>query len=128
FEKDFVIDLIGYRRYGHNEGDEPGFTQPVLYQQIEQHPTVRELWGKTLVQRGILQEGEPEAILQEKMSALQSIYEALDPEKDLIAPIPTPPAPGTARRVKTSLSLTRLRNLYRSLLTFPDGFNVHPKL
>ena len=128
FEKDFVIDLIGYRRYGHNEGDEPGFTQPVLYQQIEQHPTVRELWGKTLVQRGILQEGEPEAILQEKMSALQSIYEALDPEKDLIDPIPTPPAPGTARRVKTSLSLTRLRNLYRSLLTFPDGFNVHPKL
>lgn len=128
FQKDFVIDLIGYRRYGHNEGDEPGFTQPVLYARIDQHPTVRALWGQTLVRRGLLAANEPDDIMRQQMEKLQSIYEALDPEKDLNDPIPTPPAPGTARRVKTSVSLTRLRELNRALLRFPEGFNVHPKL
>ena len=54
FKRDFLIDLIGYRRYGHNEGDEPAFTQPVMYQKIGAHPTVREIWAKTLVERGDL--------------------------------------------------------------------------
>ena len=51
FQKDFLIDLIGYRRYGHNEGDEPAFTQPLMYKKIEAHPTVRELWANTLTQK-----------------------------------------------------------------------------
>ncbi len=54
FKRDFLIDLIGYRRHGHNEGDEPAFTQPVMYQKITAHPTVRELWAKTLVERGVI--------------------------------------------------------------------------
>ncbi|HXV43162.1 MAG TPA: thiamine pyrophosphate-dependent enzyme, partial [Anaerolineae bacterium] len=54
FEKDFLIDLIGYRRYGHNEGDEPRFTQPLMYQKIEAHPTVRSQWAETLRERGLL--------------------------------------------------------------------------
>ena len=53
FQRDFLIDLIGYRRYGHNEGDEASFTQPLMYQKIASHPTVRELWAKTLVERGV---------------------------------------------------------------------------
>ena len=54
FQRDFLIDLIGYRRYGHNEGDEPAFTQPLMYQKIAAHPTVRELWARTLVERGVI--------------------------------------------------------------------------
>ena len=54
FQRDFLIDLIGYRRYGHNEGDEPAFTQPLMYQTIASHPTVREIWARTLVERGVL--------------------------------------------------------------------------
>ena len=53
FQRDFLIDLIGYRRYGHNEGDEPAFTQPLMYQKIGGHPTVREVWASTLVARGV---------------------------------------------------------------------------
>ena len=52
FGLDFLIDLVGYRRYGHNEGDEPSFTQPMMYKAIASHPTVREIWARTLVEQG----------------------------------------------------------------------------
>ena len=54
FGKDFLIDLVGYRRHGHNETDEPAFTQPVLYAQIKTHPTPREVWGRRLVAEGVI--------------------------------------------------------------------------
>ena len=57
FGKDFLIDLIGYRRWGHNEGDEPSFTQPRMYATIAEHPTVRELWADRLVRRGVVTRG-----------------------------------------------------------------------
>ena len=62
FHRDFLIDLIGYRRHGHNEGDEPAFTQPLMYQKIAAHPTVRELFAKTLVARGVVTEAQAAAM------------------------------------------------------------------
>src|SRR4029453_10654497 len=59
FQRHFLTALIGYRRWGHNEGDEPGFTQPLMYQTIASHPTVREIWAKTLVDRGDVAAGVP---------------------------------------------------------------------
>jgi 2-oxoglutarate dehydrogenase E1 component len=128
FQKDFVIDLIGYRRYGHNEGDEPNFTQPMMYQIIDKHPTVRKLWADTLVERGVITDADAEALMSEKSQVLQDALASLDPEKDLVDYRPTPPEPGTARRVKTSIPVERLRELNRSLLTLPDGFTPHAKL
>jgi 2-oxoglutarate dehydrogenase E1 component len=128
FRKDFVIDLIGYRRYGHNEGDEPGFTQPVMYRTIETHPTVRHLWADTLVERGVLAPEEPGEMVDTHNKLLQTVLENLDPDKDLIDPRPAPPVPGTARRIKTAVSADRLRALNSALLNFPDGFQIHPKL
>ncbi len=63
FQRDFLIDLIGYRRHGHNEGDEASFTQPLMYERIASHPTVREIWARTLVERGETTEAEVQALV-----------------------------------------------------------------
>ncbi len=127
FRKDFLIDLIGYRRYGHNEGDEPAFTQPVLYRAIEQHPTVRARWAQTLLERGLVEADWPDTLVRQRMEELQHALENLNPE-DLVEPQPEPPPPGAARRVKTAVLVDQLRQLNASLLHAPEGFTLHPKL
>jgi 2-oxoglutarate dehydrogenase E1 component len=128
FHKDFVVNLIGYRRYGHNEGDEPRFTQPVMYRKIDEHPTVRQLWASKLEARGALEAGRAEKMLQERLKELQEINEKLDPEEALVEPVPQLPPSGAAQKVKTAVSLKRLKELNRALLAFPDGFALNPKL
>lgn len=128
FNKDFVINLIGYRRYGHNEGDEPSFTQPRMYVAIRSHPSVREQWAEQLVERGLVESDLPEALVQRRMEDLQQTLEALSPEEALEEHPPESPPPGAARRVETALPLERLRSLHQELLSFPDGFNLHSKL
>ncbi|MBE7555909.1 MAG: 2-oxoglutarate dehydrogenase E1 component [Anaerolineales bacterium] len=128
FEKDFLIDLIGYRRYGHNEGDEPSFTQPAMYQKIEAHPTVRACWAETLVKRNLITAEQAEALVKQRMAELQGIMDSLEPAEDLAEVPPKLPPPGAARRVKTKVPLKHLRELNDALLQFPDGFQLHPKL
>ncbi|GAB4449860.1 MAG: 2-oxoglutarate dehydrogenase E1 component [Anaerolineae bacterium] len=128
FHKDFLIDLIGYRRYGHNEGDEPGFTQPVMYERIRAHPTVRAQWADTLAARGVINLDEAAALERQHMETLQAELEALQPEEALHEPQPEPPPPGAARKVKTGVPLARLQALNEALLQVPDGFNLNPKI
>jgi len=128
FGKDFVIDLVGYRRYGHNEGDEPSFTQPLLYEKIANHPTVRQQWGETLVQRGVVTESRPDELVQKCMGQLQEVLESLKPTEELAEEPPEPPPPGAALHAKTAVPLDTLRELNRSLLELPEGFNLHRKL
>ena len=128
FHKDFVIDLVGYRRYGHNEGDEPSFTQPVMYRKIASHPTVRQLWVKTLVERGVIEEGFAESLVRKHTDHLQSVYESLEPERQLVEPVPEPPPRGAARHARTAVSVDRLRQLNESLLALPEGFALNRKL
>lgn len=128
FQKDFLIDLVGYRRYGHNEGDEPAFTQPLMYQQIEKHPTVREIWARSLADRKIFDLSASEELVRKGMDELQHTLEALKAEEALIEPLPSPPPPGAARRVKTALPLERLRKLNESLLQMPPDFHLHRKI
>ena len=78
FHQDFVVNLIGYRRYGHNEGDEPRFTQPVMYQRVDKHPSVRQLWASELESKGQLEEGKAEALLQSALKSLQEVNDKLD--------------------------------------------------
>ena len=78
FKKDFLIDLVGYRRWGHNEGDEPAFTQPLMYERIRQHPTVRQLWAQALARDGILPLEEAEQLFQSALAELQSLLSAAD--------------------------------------------------
>jgi 2-oxoglutarate dehydrogenase E1 component len=128
FKRDFLIDLIGYRRFGHNEGDEPAFTQPLMYQQVNAQPTVREIWGRALVARGALDEPGVEALTKKHVDALQTAYENLHPEQDFVEPQPEPPPPGAASRVDTAVPLDRLRELTASLHAFPSDFTIHRKL
>ncbi len=128
FERDFLIDLVGYRRYGHNEGDEPTFTQPLMYQAIEKHPTVRELWAGVLIGRGISSQAWADSLRQTRLDALQGVLASLKPEEDLAEQPPTPPPPGAARRTKTGVPAVHLRALNAALLEAPPGFTVNPKL
>ena len=128
FKRDFLIDLVGYRRYGHNEGDEPAFTQPVMYQKVQSQPTVREKWAKTLESRGVLQAGEADALLASRMDALQAKLEALEPEKHYVEATPVVAAPGTAATAKTAVPLDSLRAMNDALMAVPADFHVHRKL
>jgi 2-oxoglutarate dehydrogenase E1 component len=128
FQKDFVIDLVGYRRYGHNEGDEPSFTQPLMYEKISQHPTVREIWAGTLVERRVVEPEWPEQLVRQDMEHLQSLLEAMRAERELVVSQPEPPPPGAARRTKTAIPAGRLRALNQGLLALPPDFALNRKL
>ena len=128
FHRDVLIDLVGYRRYGHNEGDEPAFTQPVLYRKIAEHPTVRDLWARTLETRGVVETGYAQSLANLRLDGFQRTYDALDPEKSLVEALPEIAAPGTAAQTKTAVPLARLAALNESLLTAPESFHVHRKL
>ena len=128
FKRDFLIDLVGYRRYGHNEGDEPAFTQPSMYRTIAAHPTVRQQWATTLEQRGVIDGVRASSMLEDKLNALQRRFETLEPEKVVVEPTPVVAAPGTAARASTAVPIERLRALNEGLLAVPDGFQVNRKL
>lgn len=128
FQKDILIDLVGYRRHGHNEGDEPRFTQPRMYAAIDALPSVRAQWAETLVTRGAIDSAEPERLLNEQIASLQTLIETLDAEEALPAPDLEPHPPGAARQVETAVSADTLRSLNDSLLSLPSEFTIHPRL
>ena len=128
FHKDFLIDLVGYRRHGHNEGDEPAFTQPVMYQSINAHPTVRELFAESLVKHGTVSQEAADGLVKKHFTVLEQTFASLKPEEDFVAPIPTPAAPGLAAKTQTGVPIELLRDLNESLLSTPEGFHVHKKL
>jgi 2-oxoglutarate dehydrogenase E1 component len=127
FEKDFLIDLVGYRRYGHNEGDEPRFTQPAMYERIERHPTVRQQWADRLVAAGAVPAGQPDDLVQRQLDHLQAELGSIGPEETIPLEI-KPPPPGAARKVHTAVPAATLRSLHEALVRVPDEFAVHPRL
>jgi 2-oxoglutarate dehydrogenase E1 component len=128
FQLDFLIDLVGYRRYGHNEGDEPAFTQPEIYKVVGSHPTAREIYARQLAADGAVDAEAADAMVKRHMTRLEEAYAALEPEKDYVPPLPEIPPSGAARRAHTAVAIDRLRALNRDLLRVPDGFTVHRKL
>jgi 2-oxoglutarate dehydrogenase E1 component len=128
FHRDFLIDLVGYRRYGHNEADEPRFTQPLMYQAIDSHATVREIWARTLLERGTVGAEVSDLLVHKHMAALQSAWAELG--SDELPEEPTPPHPpaGAAHKVRTSVSMDRLRELNLALLRRPGNFSGSIKL
>ena len=130
FHKDVVIDLVGYRRYGHNEGDDPSYTQPLMYAKIEQRRSVRKLFTESLVKRGKLSLDEAEQALADFQHRLQQALEETRqsaPPAGLRAAAP-PPAIGVLPHVPTGVERGTLDRVYDGLTEWPEGFHIHPKL
>jgi 2-oxoglutarate decarboxylase len=133
FGHDVVIDLIGYRRFGHNEADEPAYTQPEMAAKIKKHPRVRDIFADRLVEAGVVSKEEVEQEADEVWDNLTSLHQQL---KERIAAaqevehttgqyeLDRTPSP----TVGTAVSADRLRTLNEELLRVPDGFSIHPKL
>jgi len=126
FQKDFLIDLVGYRRYGHNESDEPAYTQPLMYERIAQHPSARERWAKTLIERGTLNSDEAAAMVEQVQERLRAAYQQAIPADE--GPSPSQSPDFNDETIEALVPPTTLRELNETLLARPEGFNVNPKL
>ena len=133
FGHDVLIDLIGYRRFGHNEADEPAYTQPEMYAKIKGHPRVRELYAKQLAEAQTVSKEEMDALEQEVWDRLAGLHhelkERIEHAEEVVQQtgqyeLDRTPSPD----VKTAVSADRLRTLNDELLSVPEGFAVHPKL
>ncbi|HEX6894242.1 MAG TPA: multifunctional oxoglutarate decarboxylase/oxoglutarate dehydrogenase thiamine pyrophosphate-binding subunit/dihydrolipoyllysine-residue succinyltransferase subunit, partial [Bryobacteraceae bacterium] len=131
FKRDVVIDMFCYRRHGHNEADDPSYTQPILYRKIRQHPSVATLYSDALQRDGVVPSEQVQEMRKSVHDRLNQIYDAakkgtehyqvqdladVDPE-DMAAPIPN-----------TAVDRSTLEHILASTTTFPASFHVHPKL
>jgi 2-oxoglutarate decarboxylase len=136
FGHDVLIDLIGYRRFGHNESDEPAYTQPEMYAKIKSHKRVAELWAERLIAEGIVPKERVDQLGQEVWDNLTLLHQRLK-SKIAAAAEHGSAASGTGEyqldrspspEVQTAVPAERLRELGTQLLRTPEGFTVHPKL
>ena len=134
FGKDVVIDLVCYRRYGHNEGDEPYFTQPTMYQRIRQRPSLSGVYADRLVAEGVVSKTDVEAMEQAVNDQLEAAYAeihgvtCLFPEPRFFPGWETVSGTFTDDPVKTAVEKKTLTTLAAQLAEQPDGFTVHPRL
>jgi 2-oxoglutarate dehydrogenase E1 component len=129
FGQDVVIDLVGYRRFGHNEQDEAAYTQPLMVEQINAHPSVRELYEEQLIEEGVLTREEADGLVSDVESALRAAHDRLkasfaEPQEIDHGAVGHA---GTAA-IDTAVPSATLEELNEELLRTPDDFTVHPKL
>jgi 2-oxoglutarate dehydrogenase E1 component len=135
--RDIVINLTCYRRFGHNEGDEPAYTQPLMYDIIRKHPTLREIYSKQLISQTVCDQNFTDSILTDRMNELQKIYE----QAKLAAPkvktfkfegawsgLKKATTTDIQKTVKTSIDIKKLEKIGLMLSDIPANFNLHPKL
>ncbi len=129
FRKDFLIDLVGYRRHGHNEGDEPTFTQPTLYATIKAHPTTRQVWGERLVREGVVTR---RTCRRPSATSRSSSRRRTTRSKKATHGGRSRDRVATRRRlrriVETAVRAEQLVALNEQLLAWPTGFSAHPRL
>ncbi len=130
FNKDVVIDMICYRRHGHNEGDDPSYTQPLMYKAIDSRRSVRKIYTEALVRRGdmTLEEAEEslESFRERLQQALEDTRESAPPD-DIVAQ-PQPEPFGVLPHIDTAVSRAVVDRVYDALSSTPDEFTLHPKL
>ncbi len=134
FRKDFVIDLVGYRRSGHNENDDPTFTQPTMYKAIAEHPTLRQQWADRLISEEIVTQSEADDMVLLTMDKLRDVTRGIEESGELqhhdapsdlgLNPEPVP----DIKYPKTVVSAERLIELNQRITSLPSGFNPHPNI
>src|SRR5687768_7134788 len=132
FGKDFLIDVVGYRRHGHNETDEPAFTQPTLYKKIRAHPSPREVWGNRLVAEGVVTDAQVKQIdadAAENFDRIQTAMKAGEIHPPEYNPAKEAEADQSgAGSGDTAVSADRLRELNDRLLKWPASLKVNPRV
>ncbi|SDM78517.1 2-oxoglutarate dehydrogenase E1 component [Sediminibacillus halophilus] len=130
FHKDFLIDLVGYRRYGHNEMDEPRATQPQLYKEIDKHDSVAVVYAKRLQEEGVIGDDDYEKLKKEREQELKDIFDnMMENETDEPEPKPAPEALSNGLDgIRTAVPLEQLKQLNEGLLKRPEGFQGFKKL
>ena len=129
FHKDVVIDMVCYRRHGHNEGDDPSYTQPLMYKAISERRSVRKLYVESLVRRGDITVVEAEEALSDFHDKLQVALDETRSQAPASFPVPKPPRPlGVLPHIPTGVDRDVLDRTFAKLTDYPEGFTVHPKL
>lgn len=133
YKRDVLIDLIGYRRLGHNELDEPAYTQPVMYRTIKEHSPVSQLYAEQLKSEGVVSAGQVDGMISEyesELSAAQAkVAERGSPNNDRSTDEPSKPPPTwTSTAINTAVPAETLLRLNEELLHVPDWMTLHPKL
>ena len=135
FNKDVVIDMFCYRRHGHNEGDEPAFTQPLMYRRIKDHPSTREIYATRLIEDGVMTRDEADAMVGAMQDRLEADFVAADSYKpnkaDWLEGVWSGfgrPKGYDARRGHTSVEMPMLKEVGAALSRVPEGFNLNRKI
>ena len=128
FNKDVVIDMVCYRRRGHNEGDEPSFTQPLMYKLIDAKRSTRTLYTEALVGRGDITPDQADEIARDYQSQLEEVFASVANYEEEHDPNFVPPIVPNAEDVPTFISEQLIREIAATQVAIPEGFNVHPKL
>ncbi|MGN6779949.1 MAG: multifunctional oxoglutarate decarboxylase/oxoglutarate dehydrogenase thiamine pyrophosphate-binding subunit/dihydrolipoyllysine-residue succinyltransferase subunit [Marmoricola sp.] len=130
FKKDVVIDLVCYRRRGHNEGDDPSYTQPLMYDLIEQKRSVRKLYTESLIGRGDITLEEAEQVLKDYQQQLERVFtevRELDTRPESWTTVPAYPEK-TYGDADTAITPEVMKRIADAYVSAPDGFTVHPKV
>ncbi|HEX6186665.1 MAG TPA: multifunctional oxoglutarate decarboxylase/oxoglutarate dehydrogenase thiamine pyrophosphate-binding subunit/dihydrolipoyllysine-residue succinyltransferase subunit, partial [Pyrinomonadaceae bacterium] len=132
FHKDVVLDVVGFRRLGHNEADEPSYTQPLMYQRVKEHPGVRTIYAKRLIREGVIDEAGVSQMLEERINryedALARAKKVAAENKDLIAAEPEAVEIDGSQVVETLVSDDVVKRIAQQISVVPEEFNLNPKM
>jgi 2-oxoglutarate dehydrogenase E1 component len=131
FKKDVVIDMVCYRRHGHNEADDPSYTQPIMYRKIRNHPSVAVQYSERLIKEGLVDTGDVEEMRKAGSDRLNKIYDQAKRNGEKFVPSRLTAVSGESLelpRENTSVDRALIERIVNGISTFPDGFQLHPKL